>query len=285
MKNISPLRYPGGKSQVYDFVKELVNLNNSQTYIEPFMGGMGIALRLLVNQDVKQIMVNDFDKSIYAFWYSVLNYTEELVEKIQSTPITIDEWKKQREIQQNKETCPDLLTLGFSTLFLNRTNRSGIIKAGVIGGLNQDGNYKLDCRFNKEKVIDKILLISSYKKHIRLYNMDAEKFIRLNITKTKNSFTFFDPPYYTKGPGLYTNFYIHEDHLSLSETIKKFMSDKNWILTYDLSEQIYDMYKEFRCEEYYLNYSVTKPSKGIEYIFYSNNLEVPIDTINIKKVQ
>ncbi|MCC9921624.1 DNA adenine methylase, partial [Streptococcus agalactiae] len=108
-------------------------------YIEPYMGGMGIALKLLVNNDVKQIMVNDYDRSIYAFWYSVLNHTNQLIDKIESTPITIEEWKKQRKIQQGKETCHDLLTLGFSTLFLNRTNRSGIIKAGVIGGLKQDG--------------------------------------------------------------------------------------------------------------------------------------------------
>ncbi|HHJ7160396.1 TPA: DNA adenine methylase, partial [Streptococcus pyogenes] len=199
MKNISPLRYPGGKSQVYDYVRELVIANDAITYIEPYMGGMGIALKLLLNNNVHKIMVNDYDKAIYAFWYSVLNYTEQLIEKINTTPITIDEWKLQREVQKNKNNCDDLLTLGFSTLFLNRTNRSGIIKAGVIGGLKQDGNYKLDCRFNKEKTIKKIKLIASYKKQIKLYNMDAEKFIRLNITKTKNSFTFFDPPYYTKG--------------------------------------------------------------------------------------
>ncbi|HEP2110139.1 TPA: DNA adenine methylase, partial [Streptococcus pyogenes] len=236
MKNISPLRYPGGKSQVYDYVRELVIANDAITYIEPYMGGMGIALKLLLNNNVHKIMVNDYDKAIYAFWYSVLNYTEQLIEKINTTPITIDEWKLQREVQKNKNNCDDLLTLGFSTLFLNRTNRSGIIKAGVIGGLKQDGNYKLDCRFNKEKTIKKIKLIASYKKQIKLYNMDAEKFIRLNITKTKNSFTFFDPPYYTKGPGLYTNFYNHENHHSLSSTIKHYMSNKNWILTYDLSE-------------------------------------------------
>ncbi|HHJ8992567.1 TPA: DNA adenine methylase, partial [Streptococcus pyogenes] len=163
MKNVSPLRYPGGKTQVYDFVKELVNLNETTTYIEPYMGGMGIALKLLLNNNVHKIMVNDYDKAIYAFWYSVLNYTEQLIEKINTTPITIDEWKLQREVQKNKNNCDDLLTLGFSTLFLNRTNRSGIIKAGVIGGLKQDGNYKLDCRFNKEKTIKKIKLIASYK--------------------------------------------------------------------------------------------------------------------------
>lgn len=283
MKNISPLRYPGGKSQIYDYVRELVVANNATTYIEPYMGGMGIALKLLLNNDVEKIMVNDFDKAIYAFWYSVLNYTEQLIKKIETTPITIEEWKIQRNIQNNKDNCDDLLSLGFSTLFLNRTNRSGIIKAGVIGGLKQDGDYKLDCRFNREKIIKKITLIASLKKRIKLYNMDAEKFIRLNISRTKNSFTFFDPPYYKKGPGLYTNFYNHENHLSLAKSIKKYMSNKNWILTYDVSDEIFKMYSNLRNEKYYLNYSVTKPSKGIEYIFYSKQLIIPIETQYLKK--
>lgn len=283
MKNISPLRYPGGKSQIYDYVRELVVANNSTTYIEPYMGGMGIALKLLFNKDVEKIMVNDFDKAIYAFWYSVLNYTEQLIKKIETIPITIEEWKIQRDIQNNKDNCDDLLSLGFSTLFLNRTNRSGIIKAGVIGGLKQDGDYKLDCRFNREKIIEKITLIASLKKRIKLYNMDAEKFIRLNISRTKNSFTFFDPPYYKKGPGLYTNFYNHENHLSLAKSIKKYMSNKNWILTYDVSDEIFKMYSNLRNEKYYLNYSVTKPSKGIEYIFYSKQLIIPKETQFLKK--
>lgn len=285
MRSISPLRYPGGKSQVYEFVRELIELNGSTTYIEPYMGGMGIALKLILDNKVDKIMVNDYDKSIYAFWYSVLNYTDNLIHLIETTPISIEEWKNQRRIQDNKNSSKDLLALGFSTLFLNRTNRSGIIKAGVIGGLQQNGNYKLDCRFNKERIIQNIKLIASMREKIKLYNMDAEKFIRLNISKTKNSFTFFDPPYYAKGPGLYTNFYNHEDHVSLSRTIKKHLKSKNWILTYDVVPEIFQMYNEFRNEKYYLNYSVTKPSKGIEYIFYSDMLDLPQNTINLKKAK
>ena len=284
-KTVTPLRYPGGKSQVYDFVKELIQLNNSTTYIEPYMGGMGVALRLLLNNEVKKIMVNDYDRAIYAFWFSVLNHSEQLIKKIETTPITIDEWKNQRAIQQNKDICDDLLTLGFSTLFLNRTNRSGIIKAGVIGGIRQNGNYKLDCRFNKEKIIKKIRLISSVKNQIKLYNMDAEKFIRLNISKTKNSFTFFDPPYYSKGPGLYTNFYKHDDHQKLANTIDKYMNNKHWILTYDTEKQILDMYSKYRFDIYYLNYSIMKPSKGMEYIFYSPNLIINNETKKLKIVK
>lgn len=268
----TPLRYPGGKSKLYEYVRELVRQNNCTTYIEPYAGGAGVALKLLINNDVNKIMINDYDKSIYSLWYSILNFSEELIDLIDSTDITMEEWYRQKKIQENKEETLNLLELGFSTLFLNRVNRSGIIKAGVIGGKEQKGKYKLDCRFNKSDIIERVRLISSFRNRIKLYNLDAEVFIKKSISKTKNSFTFFDPPYYEKGPGLYTNFYNHNDHLRLSETIKKYMAGKKFIITYDNHENIGKIYNDYASVLYYLNYSVTKPSQGVEYLFFSSNL-------------
>ncbi|EGQ2937024.1 DNA adenine methylase [Staphylococcus pseudintermedius] len=272
MKIQTPLRYPGGKSKAYPYIRELTSINKCNTYIEPYAGGAGVAISLLLNEDVKKIIINDYDKAIYAFWYSVINFTEDLIALIMNTDVTIEEWYIQRSIYQKKEDIYDLLKIGFATLFLNRTNRSGILKAGVIGGKEQNGKYKLDCRFNKKDICEKILRISKYKEQIQLYNMDAEIFVKEIIAKTESSFTFFDPPYYEKGPGLYTNFYNHQNHLSLSQTIRKYMKSKMWILTYDKNENILLMYKDFHYNEYFLNYSIGNPSKGIEYIFYSKLL-------------
>nr|WP_307903333.1 DNA adenine methylase [Clostridium botulinum] len=245
----SPLRYPGGKSRLTKYVEKLIHLKklNKSTYIEPFCGGAAIALSLLINGHVSDIIINDYDRSIYAFWYSVKNYSEELCSMIKNTEITIEEWHRQRAIQLEKEK-KDLLTLGFSTLFLNRTNRSGILKAGVIGGMKQNGNYKLDCRFNKKKIIDKIKLIASYADKIEIYNLDTEKLIDdVIMNLNKKSFIFFDPPYYKKGSSLYTNFYKHEDHLALANKIKN-IKYHSWIVTYDNVKEIRDMYKEKRME-------------------------------------
>lgn len=273
-KTMSPLRYPGSKNKTYQYVKHLIEINNCDTYIEPFVGGASVAIKLLLNKDVKKIMINDFDKSIYALWYSILNHTEELIDLINSTNITIEEWHRQKEINKNKENNDNLLELGFSTLFLNRTNRSGIIKAGVIGGLNQNGNYKLDCRFNKEDIVFKIKSLAKFKNKIKLYNKDAEDFIRQNVSRTKNSLTFLDPPYYNKGAELYVNFYKYKDHISLSETIDRSLSNKLWILTYDNVIEIKEMYKKYRIIEYYLNYSAGKPVKSIEFMFFSKNIKI-----------
>ncbi|EKC6428918.1 DNA adenine methylase, partial [Staphylococcus pseudintermedius] len=163
MKIQTPLRYPGGKSKAYPYIRELTSINKCNTYIEPYAGGAGVAISLLLNEDVKKIIINDYDKAIYAFWYSVINFTEDLIALIMNTDVTIEEWYIQRSIYQKKEDIYDLLKIGFATLFLNRTNRSGILKAGVIGGKEQNGKYKLDCRFNKKDICEKILRISKYK--------------------------------------------------------------------------------------------------------------------------
>src|SRR3989339_1720369 len=103
MKFYSPLRYPGGKNKLAKFVALVCEKNNiSGHYIEPYAGGSSVALHLLINGYVKEITINDFDKSIYAFWHSILNDTNKFCNLIKKTPITIDEWKKQRDIQKNK---------------------------------------------------------------------------------------------------------------------------------------------------------------------------------------
>lgn len=273
-KTYSPLRYPGGKNRLTKYVAELISLKklNKSIYVEPFCGGSAVALSLLINGQVKNIIINDYDKSIYAFWYCVLNECDKLVNKIKITDINIDEWHKQKNIQKNKITS-NLLEVGFSTLFLNRTNRSGVLKAGVIGGLKQEGKYKLNCRFNKKDIIDKIELINRYRDNIKLYNLDTKEFIDEVINKKleKKAFIFFDPPYYKKGSCLYTNFYKHNDHIALANKIKK-IKYHSWIVTYDNINKIKNMYKEFSKEEYKLNYSAGKNYDGEEVIIYSKTL-------------
>ena len=271
MNNYSPLRYPGGKNKIYKYVKYLVDSNEIDTYIEPFCGGAGVALKLLLNNDVKKIMLNDFDRSIYAMWFSILHDTDSFIKKVREAVFTIEEWDKQHDIQKNKDNV-DLLTLGFSTFYLNRTNRSGLIQAGPIGGRAQTGNYKMDCRYNTEVLIKKIKLIAKNKNRISLYNLDAIDFIKQNIRRTRGSLTFFDPPYFVKGKQLYTNFYEHIDHIDLRDTIDKYMSKHKWILTYDFHEEIQHMYSKFEYFPYILNYSAGTSKKGMEYIFFSSEI-------------
>lgn len=169
----SPLRYPGGKGKLVPFFERLIIDNglSDGVYIEPYVGG-AVALSLLLKEYVSRIVINDKDRSLYAFWYSVLHHSEELCRLIADTPVNMDTWHTMRDIQNHKEDV-DLLSLGFSSFFLNRTNRSGILKAGVIGGYQQTGNYKIDARYRKENLISRIRRIATYADCIELHNEDA----------------------------------------------------------------------------------------------------------------
>lgn len=268
---LSPLRYPGGKGQMYDYIVELMYKNGliGCNYVEPFAGGAGVALRLLQDGYVNNISINDYDRSIYAFWYSILYTTDEFIRKIQGTEVNITEWHIQKHVQVNKDDA-SLFDLGFSTFFLNRTNRSGILKAGPIGGFDQEGKYKIDCRYNKERLVALILQINQQRDNIELSNIDANELIQ-NANK-EESFWFIDPPYYQKGKDLYINFFCHDDHQDLSETIDIYLERVPFIITYDICESIYEFYKHLNCEISSLNYSVQTKKKSGEYMFYKNLL-------------
>lgn len=270
LKSYSPLRYPGGKGQIYGFVNKLFLENNlfGCIYIEPYAGGAGIAMRLIFENKVSKVILNDYDRGIYAVWHSILYETEAFVEKIKNCEISAEEWHVQKEVQKSKDKC-SLLELGFSTFYLNRTNRSGIIKAGMIGGKNQDGNYKLDCRFNKKSLIALIYKIYTYRDRIEINNLDAIDFLE-KVKSKRNQFYFIDPPYFKKGKELYTNFYTYEDHLKLSSYLKKNLKTKKILLSYDNCIEIKNMYKKFVQLVIELNYYVETKRRGQEVFILKN---------------
>ncbi|MDP2684363.1 MAG: DNA adenine methylase [bacterium] len=274
MQFYSPLRYPGGKNRLSKFITSICQENNIDGhYVEPYAGGASVALHLLFNGYVREITINDYDRAIYAFWYSIINDTKRLCRKIKNTQITLENWHKQKNIQKNKDNENNLLKLGFSTFFLNRTNYSGIIDGGMIGGSSQEGEYKIDCRFNKEELIDRIRFIAIHKKHIHVKNMDALDLLR-KIEKTKDTIFYFDPPYYLKGPSLYMNHYNHEDHERVSKEIKKIKNAK-WIVSYDNTPEIKKMYSRCNKTEYEIFHTAYNARVGKEILLFSKNLTIP----------
>lgn len=221
-------------------------------YVEPYAGGAAVALKLLFEGNVPEVTINDFDKSIYAFWHSAVYRTDELCSMIRKTKVNISKWKELRILQKHKKEV-NMLDLGFSTFFLNRTNISGIIQAGVIGGLNQNGKYRIDARFNKKKLIDRIQEIGKFRDKIKIKNLDA-----LDLLKNldKKSFVYLDPPYVNKANGLYINFYKEEDHKKLAEFTRNNLSQKNhWLTSYDKNDFILRIYsfcpKKFDWNKHY----------------------------------
>ncbi|TXH71936.1 MAG: DNA adenine methylase [Thiothrix sp.] len=276
MRFNTPLRYPGGKGKLTNYIKAILAKNNllGGVYVEPYTGGAGIALNLLMEDCVSDIYINDLNLGVYSFWHSTLQNSEEMCRLIEETPVTMQEWHNQRSIFENPEKHT-LLETAFSTFFLNRTNRSGIIWGGVIGGKDQAGLWKLDARFNKSNLIERIRKITNYTDRINLSNLDASSFIdKITQTLPEKSLIYLDPPYYIKGKGLYQNHYSHNDHMLIA---KKVQAEVNlpWIVSYDYTPEILKMYKNNPSIIYGINYSAQKKYTGAEIMFFSKQLKIP----------
>lgn len=269
----SPLRYPGGKTSLFEYFARVIDKHNwkNVTYIEPFAGGAGAALSLLFLEKVENIVINDYDPAIHAFWNAAVNRTDELIDRIQNTPVTVDEWEKQKLVYKRADAS-DSLSLGFATFFLNRTNRSGILNAGPIGGKSQTGQWKLDARYNRQAIIDKLKLLSLYRNRITVLNQDGVEVIK-RYAKKDNNFFYIDPPYYVKGAELYLNSFKHDDHQKLADTLREFSTTK-WLLSYDNDKNILDMYSDFNYEVFSLKYSAHHNTKsGSELMVFSDAID------------
>lgn len=276
----SPLRYPGGKGKVANYIK-LVLLENDlvgRQYVEPYAGGASVALSLLFGRYVGRIHVNDLDRSVHAFWRVVLDRPDELCSLIRETPVTMEERTRQQAIQQG--TDPDELELAFSTFFLNRTSRSGIIGGGVIGGRGQTGRWKIDARFNREDLIIRVQKIARFGSLITLTGMDTAEYLRTVLPTIDDPVVYLDPPYYVKGEGLYENAYQHEDHEEIAAVVRRL--DVPWIVSYDAAPAIVAMYEGCEALFYDLAYSAADRYRGDEVMFFSSQISPPQDVLPCK---
>lgn len=271
----SPLRYPWWKNKLAKFLaKVCIDNKISWHYIEPYAGGAWVALFLLIEGYVDKVTINDVDRSIYAFRYCVLNETDKFVRKIKNTEISLENWRKQKEIQKRKDRV-SLFQLWFSTFFLNRTNISGIINAWPIWWMAQGGKYKINCRFNKKDLIKKIQQIALYKNKIMLYQKDAldlVDFILESRDDGKESIFYFDPPYYFKWESLYLNAYNYTNHKEVSQKIQK-IKNARWIVSYDNVAEIKKLYKWVKSIEYSFTHSAYRAREWKEVLFLSKNLK------------
>jgi len=269
-KFCSPLRYPGGKNCIFKFVSKLIYENQliGSSYAEPYAGGAGLALRLLFEEYVDHIYINDLDKFIYAFWQTIIEHPDEFCDWIAGVDVSVETWHHYKSIQQ-KETTSNLFEIATSTFYLNRTNVSGVIKGGIIGGYEQKGTYKIDARFNKDDLIRRIQKISGFRERISVSNLDGLKFVKKMDKRKKDIFIYLDPPYFQKGANLYMNFYAEKDHQELAKEVHKLK--KRWMVSYDNQEFILNLYAENNKLVYKLSQS-TSNRVGDEILIFSDQM-------------
>jgi DNA adenine methylase len=270
------LRYPGGKAKLAPFIKAVLEENSlcDSHYVEPYAGGAGIALSLLFTEYSRRIHLNDISYPLYCLWDTILNNTEYLVRRVRTVRVTPTTWRRQRIVlRSSDEHTPE--EVGFAFLFMNRTNRSGIVNGGMIGGTKQSGRWKVDARFGRDELVRRIEAIADYRDRISIYNMDAVAFLQMVVpTLPSKSFIYFDPPYYANGSRLYTDYYEHDDHAHIARYIQSSVTQP-WIVTYDKIDEVASLYSERRSIVYDLNYSASAHRKGTELMFFSDSLRLP----------
>ena len=275
--HFTPLRYPGGKSKLAEYVKEIIRNNKlyDGVYVEPYAGGAGVALELMFQGFVEKIHINDVSQPIYSFWKSVLRETEDLCRLIKDTPVSVRSWDRQKKVFANPSDHT-YVELGFATFFLNRTNRSGILNGGIIGGRNQTGEWKIDARYNADDLIFRIESIAKMRKQITLTHSDALDLLRHHLPKwPAKTLIYLDPPYYDQGRELYYHFYNAKDHMELANFIAAKMNSRHWLVSYDNVPAIKKLYSGFRSVVYNVGYSARETRTGKEVMFYSPKMNIP----------
>lgn len=267
----SPLRYPGGKGSLYSRLRSLVRESELAgcTYVEPYAGGAGAGLALLVTGQVDRVVINDLDPAIYAFWSMLASDPDRLIERIESVELSVAEWKRQRDAYRECDRT-DVNVLGFATFYLNRTNHSGVLNAGPIGGLDQSGAYKIDARFNRQELMERVRVLGLYADRITVTSLDGIKTIR-KYSKMKNTFIYADPPYFEKAGSLYLNAFSEHDH----ERLARVLNDRalgSWLLTYDDVPRVHELYSDRRRRTFKLHYSAHRVTKATEIAVLSDGL-------------
>lgn len=275
--HFTPLRYPGGKGKLAAYVKAIIEANalHDGEYVEPYAGGAAIGLELLFQEYVTKIHINDLSAPVYSFWKAVLNDTEELCRLAKNTRLTVASWDRQKRIFANPDDH-SYVQLGFATFFLNRTNRSGILNAGVIGGRDQSGPWKIDARYNADELIFRIESIAKMRRRIKLTQSDALALLRYGLSKwPRKTLVYLDPPYYDQGRELYYDYYKPNDHAELAKFVGVKMNSRSWIVSYDNVAPIKELYSGFRSVVYNVGYSARDVRVGKEVMFFSPKLQVP----------
>jgi len=273
----TPLRYPGGKQRLTPFIREVLEENSllGGTYVEPYAGGAGVAMNLLLDRHVCEVLLNDSSVHIYSFWRSLLTQTDVLCARVAAAALSIEEWKRQREVVRHPAEH-DALDVGFATFYLNRCNRSGVLSGGVIGGLEQRGRWRIDARFPRNELIRRIEAIAAMGDSIHISNLDAEDFMAesLRHLRPDNTLIYCDPPYFERAQRLYPAWYEAEDHKRLATFIQGQLG-LPWLVSYDNHPELPKLYARRRRFSYWLQYSAVRAYEGSELFIFADDLKMP----------
>jgi DNA adenine methylase len=269
----TPLRYPGGKAKFGPYLSDVLRTNKlvGANYAEVFAGGAGAGLHLLFRGYASRLQLNDIDRGVVSFWRAVLTHSEQFAKRIERVALSVREWDRQKEVLRSSFMGFDL---GFAFFYLNRTNRSGIMNGGIIGGRDQQGKWGMNARFNRSELADRVRAVGRMRRHISISRLDALDFLNQVACEPRpRQLVYLDPPYYSKGHELYTNFYSPDDHGRIASYLRNF--DQPWVATYDDCPEIRKLYASHTLLSSELSYSARQVRRGKEVVIFAPGLVPP----------
>lgn len=247
---LSPLRYPGSKRRLANYIAHTLELNDlePQLYVEPFAGGASVALQLLTEERVEQIILADLDPLVAAFWQTVFWDTEWLVHRVRRIAVTVRNWRHfHRAIPRTRRER------AIACLFLNRTSYSGIMAhdAGPIGGYQQASAYAIDCRFPRERLVDRIRAVGALRDRVAhvwscSWQQTLARVERMQAVGTlpkRDAFYYLDPPFFEKASALYAKWFTDDDHKTFRDRVLRIRRAK-WLISYDAAPRVRELYGE-----------------------------------------
>ena len=275
--SVTPLRYPGGKTWLLDYVKAFARFHklSSTTIVEPYGGSASISVGLIRSQLVTDATVCERDPLIVAFWNVAIHRNEELIEYLSSLEINMETWYGlRRYLDLEKTNLQNELEAAGAFLFFNRTNYSGIIKGGPLGGKKQLSKYKLNCRFNKGRIADKIRSLKALEDKLKIIQIDGLEYMKNHALQSPdNVFFYVDPPYYGAGKDLYRFYFTDFDHQQLSAFLTG--TEIPWLLSYDDAEFIRNLYQKKSNLPVYTDYQSGHLRRGVKELLISNYVIPP----------
>jgi len=262
-QNVSPLRYPGGKTKLIPYIASILP-DTVTRIVEPFCGGSSVSLALLLAGKVDEIVLNDMDINVISLFRTIMDNPHQLIQRIWNTTLSREQYFSfqksllaEEEIQEEERA--------FRFLYCNRTAFSGIIFANPMSNLN--------ARWNPKVLQKRILDIWKASDKIMLCMEDAKQLIEEEYWHGEDTFIFIDPPYFKKGGALYRKAYQESDHADLSfvlEHLYRQVPGAHMVITYDNEKVIRDLYKIPRIQVFKPTYSIANGNQTQK--FHKENL-------------
>ena len=264
----SPLRYPGSKRKLCNYLGRVLTHNDlrPQILVEPFVGGGSVFLNFLSINEGSEAIIADKDELVYSFWKVLFTEPSHLINFVKKVKVNLENFEKYKYISSHTHEF-NRKKLAETCLFLNRTSFSGILddSAGPIGGREQKSLYKIDCRFGRENLIKKIKRISIFKNRVTVLSYSWEDTLKYVSGKDKyrnvSLLFYFDPPFYEKADKLYRHHFDSASHKNLRDKLMKLK--QSWILSYDRAKEIQHLYSTFGRINVSMPYSINSPAKRL----------------------